>query len=652
MLPRNIPNPFRASVVADPWKEAEADVPNIHGAEFQACCDAVEYVRSSGSSAGLLIHGQAGSGKTHLLARLRQRLADGGPRADVGDPRQIFVSVRLATSPRRIWRHVRRHFLDDLLRPIPDHLTQLEQILAARLSESRESEGDLAAWWEYMREECAADLDSLLYDLAVSAQADDALVRVLGHFVRGTHRREARSWLRGEPLTEEALQKLGLPVVDEGSDDPEETARDVVLSLCRLAGPRIPVVFCFDQIEALDLSADASAGLAVFAGLIAELFDGGNNTVLISCIQTDYAPNLRQAVPQFAYGRITSYANRALAPLRLNEAVELVSARLTSSRELAPLRKEHADPLWPLTTADVSEVVGESGCTPRELLSFCAQRFAELQSDLGVPPVSEKGFLNGDWQRRVEAALSANEAAQTEEIISNGLELLIQCAQPDWTVSRETASRDLELVLTGPQGEGRVGISLCTQVDMKSLAGRLRRLNAELPNAGVEKLVLIRDARTPISQGARKARDYLDALEKKDAVLCRPSAETLAALDALRSLLADASSGDLSSAGRTIRIETVREWLVQNLAEPLREFADQLVAPPRPDDFSGETEIDQLITALQSRHVAAVDDLARELDCDADRLDASVREHPERVGYLAGPPLVVFEHVAEGVGEK
>lgn len=648
-LPRNIPNPFRASVVADPWKSAEADVPDIHGAAFRECCEAVEHVRGSGSSAGLLIHGQAGSGKTHLLARLRQRLASGGRNPDLGEQTQVFVSVRLATSPARIWRHVRRQLVDDLLRHTPDGLSQLEHVLAARLAAAGEGAGDLGGWWEYMREERPDDLHALLYGLSVDVQADDALVTVLGHVVGLRHRREARSWLRGELLSEEALEKLGLAASGEENDGAEDGSKNVVLSLCRIAGAQIPIVFCFDQIEALDLSADGPAGLVAFGSLVAELHDVGQNAVLISCIQADYGPILKDAVPKYAYSRIISYANLSLAPLLPEQALALVTARLQNSPELAPLRTEHSGRTWPLTEQEIRAAMGEAGCTPRELLSFCAHRFAELQSGTAVPRVSDEEFLGRDWERRVEAALAGNEPEQTERILSEGLALLMPIAQPNWAVMRESGSRDIELVLAGQ--EGRVGVSLCTQPQMTSLAGRLRRLCADFSKARLEKLILIRDPRTPISEGAKKAREYLAELEKQDAVVCRPSVEILAALDALRTLLSDARSGDLSVEGRTIRIETVRDWLAHHLAEALREFAEQIVTPPQFADFDGEPELDRVMALLRTRHVGALSDLARELNCEPERLDGSIRRHPDQIGYLPGPPAVVFERVAEGAGE-
>src|SRR5580704_14780811 len=91
-------NPFRDTIVASPWEATRTDVPEIHGEVFDRCLEGIEHVRQSGRSAALLIHGEAGSGKTHLLSRLRTYLAPQGPTA-TNRRECLYVWVRLQTSP-------------------------------------------------------------------------------------------------------------------------------------------------------------------------------------------------------------------------------------------------------------------------------------------------------------------------------------------------------------------------------------------------------------------------------------------------------------------------------------------------------------------------------------------------------------------------
>ena len=124
-------NPFRETVVSSPWENTRVDVPSIHGRVFEECLRGIETVRQSGHSAGLLIHGEAGSGKTHLLSRLRARLAPQAP-STTDRHESLFVWVRLQTSPRMIWRTLRRTLVDDWFRPIAGARSWPQRRAAAR----------------------------------------------------------------------------------------------------------------------------------------------------------------------------------------------------------------------------------------------------------------------------------------------------------------------------------------------------------------------------------------------------------------------------------------------------------------------------------------------------------------------------------------
>ncbi len=126
-------NPFRQTVVADPWDTPNGDVAAIHRHVFDECLRGLSHVRESGHSAALLIHGAAGSGKTHLLRRLRQWLSLKQPTASDREE-ALFVWVRLQTSPRMVWRTVRRTLVTDWFRPMSESHSQFNRILFHRLA--------------------------------------------------------------------------------------------------------------------------------------------------------------------------------------------------------------------------------------------------------------------------------------------------------------------------------------------------------------------------------------------------------------------------------------------------------------------------------------------------------------------------------------
>jgi AAA ATPase domain len=655
----SISNPFRSAIVSDPWQWDVVDVPEIHRNPFDLCRRALHFVRSHHQSTSVLLYGEAGSGKTHLLARLQAYLA--GLLADEGPaPPAVFVSIRLQTSPQMLWRHLRSRFGEDLLRPTLDGRTQLERILLPKLSALRGDRSEPRAWLEKLQREvrsshqATVELEDALDRLDYHTQLNDRdLLTVIGHLLLGRYRRDARAWLRGESLPENALSQLG--VNPEQDDEPEERARRLVLSLTRLTGRDIPLVFCFDQVEALQSHPQDIAGLYRFGQMIGFMRDETRNSLLISCILSTFLATLNQAVISSDRDRLAVFGERALNPLTPSEAKRLVEARLDSSPELQDLRSSRHDRFWPLRESEIDEALRLKKDTPRALLSFCAEIFeSSWRPDLieTATPIGE--FLSQIIEERLERSAATASTDQTDQIITHGLPLLLRLIDPRWELKAVSRFRDADLVFEGPQG--RISVSLCNHRNMTSLASRLKRLREQakeqvLEENTREKFILLRDARLPIGALARKTRERREQLLDQGFHWLSATSEMIAALDTLRSLLSDAKAGDLSNGGESVSPTTVHEWLVTNLdarLRPLRDILDVILPDPSSIQFedqdSNEFDLcEDLSELLQNHHLVSVADAACKLDRDEALVEETVRRYPERFGLLNGPPAVLFQ---------
>ena len=265
-------NPFLDHIVTTAWNGTFPDVSQIHALAFEKCVRGLEHVRRTQHSTGLLVHGVPGSGKTHLLRRLRQFVTTAQPisteRSD-----SLFVWVRLHTNPRAIWRHVRRKLVEDWFRPVPNGKAQFERVLYRRLAEVRPAEADLEIWAEYMRQEDPQGLERALDEIADAIDLDRNTLVAFKHLAFERHRRDLRAWLVGDSLPEAALDRLDLSAEEGSEEDREQQARQVVLMLCRLAGPNLPIALCFDQVEALQIPAEDREGLYAFGQLVSTLHD-------------------------------------------------------------------------------------------------------------------------------------------------------------------------------------------------------------------------------------------------------------------------------------------------------------------------------------------------------------------------------------------
>ena len=546
------------------------------------------------------------------------------PAVDPIQPETVFVAVRLQTGPQRLWRHLRRSFVEDLLREVDGGTSQLERILLRRLGENR---------------------------LSKELQLSRDLCKVLGHLMMGRHLRDARAWLLGDPLPESALSTLDLASSPD-DDDLEDQAQRVVLDLCRLAGPKIPVVLCFDQIEALLVDPNDRTPFAVLGQVIMKLFNGTSNLLLISCVQSTFVDHLKLDQP----GSVSAPAaarmavhQASLSPLRWDHAMRLIRARLSADSGLASLRESRTETLWPLDEGELKQAVGARGCTPRKILSICAEMFDAAADNRVDIKLAVEEFLARTWQERLEESSRSDTSGQVDNILTHGIPLLVHSSAQSWKLQGDRPSRDIDLMLEGP--DGRLGISLSNHRDLRSLWPRLKRLPALIKDRGVEKLLLLRDVRLPIGKNAVRVNQVLDELCAQGAQFIRPSHEVLAALDALRRLLSDAKAGDLSNRGATVTPETVQEWLARNMPAVLQDLLEEIVAYPGIGGRIKRTDLfDRLQELLIEQPVISVQEAATKLEAGAQDIEQNARANCKSVGVLDGPPVVLFRLVADEVG--
>ncbi|HKX27473.1 MAG TPA: hypothetical protein VJ302_07265, partial [Blastocatellia bacterium] len=139
-----------------------------------------------------------------------------------------------------------------------------------------------------------------------------------------------------------------------------------------------------------------------------------------------------------------------------------------------------------------------------------------------------------------------------------------------------------------------------------------------------------------------------EELIKKGARWITPSVEALAALAALRRLLADAQSGDLANRGRTVELKTVQEWLSANLATELKELLEEILPTGpggEPIDVHDWPLYEDMAELLQRHHVVSVADIAARLERGEKEIAACAQQHSNHIGIFGEPPLVLFRMV-------
>ena len=622
-------NPFRNTIVADPWNPGIVDVYEINAGAFQLCCQALDRVRAEGRSTSVLLYGEVGSGKTHLLARLRSYLKD---QAQLF----IFVAVRLHTSPNRLWRHIRKSFVESLLRSIKGNRSQLEFVFMRRLY--------LHSKKKYLTvNQLRRDID----ELNVEAELSWNVSKVIENLVRQRHRRDAIAWLKGNSLPSRVLENIGLAPQQDEMDDPEDQARGMINELCRLAGPTIPVVICFDQVEALQRHPRDRDGIFAFGQALRSLHDETNNVLLVSCVQSFFLEQLKKAVTESDYAAL-ALNETTLNPLTFKQSMKLVKARIDSCDAESELKAS----LYTEFEIKLKQIVWmKKSRTARDVLTRCAAIFeawGKSESIKGVypePKQSDAEFLTDEITKRQERAIQNVRPEQMEEVIQSAVPVLIHILDESWSEQDQQRPRDVDIILKNPSS--KVAISFCNQQNLRSLAGRFKRLGNQIRESDFDKLFLIHHPELPISLEAKKTRKYLAKLKRINAIFFTPDIELMAALEALRSVLYDAKAGDLSNSGNTLSSGTVINWLKKTMVIPVSDFLNQIIGDNVTTTGEDFEILQDLHSLLEEERVMKLVDAAVQLATAPERLQAIARDYPGQIGFLQGPPPVIFQFIPQ-----
>lgn len=633
-----IKNPFRDYVVQDAW-QTPADIPEIHAGAFEACLAGIESA-ASGVADSLLLYGGAGSGKTHLLTRLQRHLAQTALDAPDQVLRCVFVFVRLQTMPQLLWQHVRRRLALDLMRR-DQGLTQLQRLIAHQLGvHAGKSPRAAVTRLQLLESADKAALSRHVDEVSSKLGLPRDLSIVIEHLALNRAVRDASAWLAGDSLPEPALNALGLGA--DVVEDREEAARDAVTALCRLAGETLPIVFCFDQVEALQRGIDDLDAFFQFGRMAADLHDSDRNVFLVTCLQSAVLESFKKAVRDADFQRIAK-RQRVLEPLTAEQVEKLLRSRLDPVTELDPWRAKHRkEPFYPLRKQFVAELAADrTHAVARWILTKAAHEFDNRASGKAPDGPTDDEYLAEELFYRQEKAKRELAPSDTPRVVIQGVELM---AKLDGAEVRTGDRTHTDLILSGKR---KVALSVRNESDGRVLGPKLKRLLQDLPRKDGASLVIVRDPRLPLAKTAVRARENLTELQRRGATLVEPTLAALAALEALQSLFADAKSGDLANDGTPVADGTVLEWLRRLhregdiSIEPIEELVDALGSEP--DSSAPAPEEQDLAELLARQHVVELGAASQDLGYPSEVLLGVARKNAERYLVLEGPPVVLLD---------
>lgn len=606
-------NPFADAALRNGF-EQPADLPAIH-AEVRATLRAViDDMRRQSRPRMLVVTGEPGDGKTHLLACLRAEaerhwFSRGQevalvPVEPLRDPEAPFahllramaagLSRQLAMVPPGLdtpgtplelllWRFLLR--ATETLADHPDE--RVAQVVSELAREDLWGRPSLLqmmlreSWWLLE----GPMLEEVPRHLALGPpHVDGELWSVICRFPRPGLSGLVCRWLGGQSMSEDELRRLSVRDPIEG----EERSLRALRTLVNLS--QVPIVLGLDQLEGVRRLGEHAVP-ALFEALTALYSEGGRLLLMLFCQASIWA-QLRAQISQHALDRVEAQLNLGSLPPALGEA--LVSHRLGPLWRAAGAEPPH--PTAPYPEGWVRRAIEEHGLRqPRRLLSFFA-RLGVTDSPPGEAPTvplrdprAEARRAHRQLVERLAAWPQAPEerAATAEAAIHDllrravGRELAlpgslagVQVLGCERAQVRRRARQGIQLRLRRAEREVTVYLEASNQENGRSAAATVDRLAESL--AGVaDKAVLLREQDLPLPPSAA---DKTERVGVGVAVVAMAPIEQLQ-LAALEKLLNAAVSRDVDIEEAAAGDFAVEE-LLPTLACLRGLFEEALRSPP------------------------------------------------------------------------
>ena len=634
--------PFLVNRMTQPG-EGFLDVAAIHQTEFSALVAASREALENGAAMGLVVWGEPGIGKSHLLARLDKW-------GDEGNAWCIFLQ-NIHASPNMLPSYIVKCAVSQLTRGKREQFrsTPLYEMITAVIRKLAVGERKFAlpAFQQFAEE--------LTKRFPEHESTDWKILKVLWIFFRSSYQsnnkpaddrtaRLAIRWLIGDRLAPDELKKVDLnpSAIDEDSDetDDEHFVRVLVILTELARGNSMPFILCLDQVDVLN--DERMTALATFLHI---LLDSSRNLLTIFCgVQELLLKHVNtQTIAGADWDRISQAQPIQLARLDADGTRQILQRRMESFIE--PLKQLPAvwecvqdDGLFPLGGKWLAQRLAEVlDPRPRQAIRWAHQRWLDqekrlaelgperwlrewesgegIQAKAEITPELLAELIDKKVENRVAEQCSRLELdpSKLPPDASNLLglvdALLEQCrTEPRFGLVKVSAppppkkncKRVYDRLIQGrcpENGKDRVVgiVAICT-ADRASMAWALGRLvdYKEPP----ESVLLLIDRRRPLTL-AKKGQEYYDVLfaaknrgryQKVELAL-----HEVAQLDALQKVINDARAGDLEIdlPDGTTRVVAEKEVIASHLRKNRywdHPLIQRIVAPVGPSDRTESEE--------------------------------------------------------------
>ncbi|MBI2896579.1 MAG: hypothetical protein HYY06_23675 [Deltaproteobacteria bacterium] len=607
---------------ADAWTSDLVDVESLNSLATSALLDAIDLVRDEAAGGpdvlfarSYLVLGPAGSGKTHLFARLRRRCGTRAAfvllRPEIAaepSPRLVLAACMDALQRKAIGSSDRQ--IDLVVGAMHALVTgpglrfakaSLDDLRGAGVADREVLVGAALEWFEEAFPEVELGWLERFLRLPFLAPAD---------------RRAALAWLSGREPDAGQLERLRLK-----EPLPEASVLPALRTLAILAAHTTPIVLVFDQLENLVDDDGGTGRIHAHARLVCELHDTVRGLVLVQmALDAEWDRRIGPALSDSEKSRLQA----RLLPLELPTPDQRAALR---DAWVARLSDAERRPMpWPFAAGEWEAWRTDRGVTPRMLMIACREaltRSGEVGDRREAPPDEVDDRLEELWLGCLAAARAEMERAESDgrgldaERLASGLCVAFRLL-PGVQV-RTPGGRGHGLRLE--TGAGALSVFVVQEAHWRSAAATLERA-AQATRSGP--VLAVREAARSFPPTWRKVSTCLESFRlQPGAHWLELAPAEVARLVGLKELLASARSQDLAGRdGRPIPEEVVRSWASRALgiedwssvAAALGRALPEPERPPRsvPSPSPRPVPAGVALEVLGALRLASVDRVVRE----------------------------------------
>jgi hypothetical protein len=479
----------------------------------------------------LLILGDAGAGKTHLIRSFRSH---------VHKSRAGYLGyMQMASGATNYARYVLSNLIDSLDQPYDqevDPRTSLTRIANALASRAFEPHVALAlSNDEDLEDQDLAEQVRIGADRLLKTRYADLDIDLLRAFLF-LHRPDPRikgrilKYLRCEDLSSNDRQRIGDIVPKTDFNDPQQMVRSIGKLLAAMGDTPMALVLCVDQLEDGFIIDHSEKPFVKAMNVLRELAEGLPTAIVVVCCLRNLYEELRPRVPASLRDRIENDPQpvRLSAGITAEEGKALVGERLRYLYEKAGLEVNGKVDVFPFTQGFFAD---KRRLSARALLDACreyrdrcrkAGKLVELDSGAEPPPPpsvrdNELAKRSGEWDGRWNDFLAESRESppDEDEELASTLRWAISCAGAELKSSGRVVevSQDETALAVRFQSAGAADdwfhVGLCNRTPKFGWLQKQISHHTEEARRNTNKphLVLVRNDEFPRSANVTKALD-------------------------------------------------------------------------------------------------------------------------------------------------